>query len=99
METAAAAQVATTYEVPFIGLRGISDTVVSQENQLILECTEPCRDCTNHADGAEVAMRNVAALVDGMLIRLCDEAAEATTNVVHVLNIIIMLLGTLGIIS
>lgn len=106
METAAAAQVATTYEVPFIGLRGISDTVGSQEGQLILECTEPGRNCTNHADGAEVAMRNVAALVDGMLIRLCDEAAEfnaaqnaATTNVIHVLNIIIMLLGTLGIIS
>ena len=74
-----------------------------------MECTEPGRNCTtlaDVADVADVAMRNVAALVDGMLIRLCDKAAEfnvaenaAKTNVIHVLNIIIMLLGTLGIIS
>lgn len=105
METAAAAQVATTYEVPFIGIRGISDTVGSQEGRLILKCTEPGPNCTN-ADSADVAMRNVAALVDGMLIRLCDEAAEfnaaesaATTNVIHLLSILLVLLKAMGILS
>lgn len=105
METAAAAQVATTYEVPFIGLRGISDTVASSEDQLILNCTRPGDPNCTEADGAEIAMRNVAALIDGMLIRLCDGAAEfdstssgaASNNVVF--NMVCCFWGLWGILS
>ena len=102
METAAVAQVATTYEVPFIGLRGISDTVASSENQLILKnCIRPGGLNCTEADGAEIAMRNVAALIDGMLIRLCDGAAEFDTTSsgaasINVVFNVLLLLGTLG---
>lgn len=70
METAAAAQVAYTNGIPYIGIRGISDNVIFDAINSGLTTDLP------HIDHAEASMRNAAAVLDGMLRRLCREAAD-----------------------
>lgn len=68
MESAAAAQVAHTNDVPFLGIRGISDDgadglVVAQED-------------LSSIDTSAVSMQNAASVLNDMLLRLCSDAAE-----------------------
>jgi len=67
METAAAAQVATTNNVAFIGIRGISDSILQDSLNTVQDET---------IDIGEVSMRNAAALLNGMVKQLCIDAAE-----------------------
>ena len=68
METAAAAQVAYTNAVPFLGIRGISD---DGAGDLVLGT----QDATE-IDAAAVSMQNAASVANQMLFRLCSDAAE-----------------------
>ena len=68
MESAAAAHVAYTNGVPFLGIRGISDDgaddlVVAQED-------------SSSIDASAVSMQNAASILNGILLRLCSDAAE-----------------------
>jgi len=68
MESAAAAQTAYTNGVPFLGIRGISDDgaddlVVAQED-------------SSSIDASAVSMQNAASILNGVLLRLCSDAAE-----------------------
>jgi len=54
--------------VPFLGIRGISDDgaddlVVAQED-------------SSSIDASAVSMQNAASVLNGMLLRLCSDAAE-----------------------
>ena len=73
METAAAAQVAYTNGVPYLGIRGISDNAIADA---VDDAAGNLTSVLPHIDHAETSMRNAAAVLDGMLRRLCREAAD-----------------------
>ena len=73
METAAAAQVAYTNGIPYLGIRGISDNVNAD---VIDGAAGNLTSALPHIDHAQTSMRNAAAVLDGMLRRLCREAAD-----------------------